>query len=157
MQSSKPINKSQVGIRLTEIPQQTGDITTTAVTPLNTTIFFIVEANSTYRIEGFLYGGCASGGGMRIQWSGLPSGANGIHSTLSFNVNTATNPASSVHNIGSVITAFAGASNVQQTRYVALLNTSSTGGTITLQFATGTAGQSSVFRALSSMVLLKDN
>jgi len=157
MQSSKPIKKGQIGIKPSVISQQTGDITTTAVTLLDTTISFSVEANSTYRIEGYLYGGGASSGGMRIAWSNLPSGANGFHSTISFNVNTITNPASSVNNIGSVLTAFSGGSNTQQTRYVAILTTAGTAGTITLQFATGTAGQSSVFRASSSMVLIKNN
>jgi hypothetical protein len=144
-------NKSAV-----KVAQQTSDITTSSTTMLNTTMSFTVEPNSTYRVEGYLYGGGNSSGGIRIAWSGLPVGATGIHSVISFNVNTVSNPSSSVNNIGSFIIAFAAASNVQQTRYVGLLNTSTTGGTITFQFATGVSGQTSTFRALSSIMLIKN-
>jgi hypothetical protein len=144
-------NKSAV-----KVAQQTSDITTSSTTMLNTTMSFTVEPNSTYRVEGYLFGGGNSSGGIRIAWSGLPVGATGIHSVISFNVNTPNNPSSSVNNIGSFIIAFAAASNVQQTRYVGLLNTSTTGGTITFQFATGVSGQSSTFRALSSIMLIKN-
>lgn len=132
--------------------RQTTDSSSTSTTKVNTDISFSVEANSEYKIQGFIYGGCNSSGGMRIGWT-LPSGCSGTHAIIAFNNNTPANAIPS--GIGSDLTAFAFSSNIQQSRYEATLITGSNGGTITLGFGSTTAGQTSIFRTNSNFIILK--
>lgn len=133
---------------------QTSDIVTSAIVLLDTNLTFSIEPDTTYIVDGVFYGGCNSGGGIRINMS-LPIGCTGIHSSFSNNVNNITNGFGNINDINTNLSSIAGASNNQQTRYRAIIKVGNTGGIAKLQFATTTGGQSSTFRTNSNIIVTK--
>ncbi len=140
----------------TQVKIQSTDISSIISTQADTGINFVLQPNSTYALEGYFYGGCTSTGGMKFGWRDIPAGVSGIQSVLAFNgVTNNSGNAGAVWAIGAVIPAFAGGSSVQQIRYAATITTTTTGGTITAQFSSNSAGQTSWFRALSRLTIIK--
>jgi len=133
---------------------QLNDVSTTSSVLLTTDLTFSVAANSEYAIYGYLTGGGSSSGGMKIGLS-LPVGCTGRHSVIAMNLTTITNGYTSVIDINTIITNFAQSNNTQQTRYVATLITGANAGVLTFQFCSHSAGQQSIFKAFSHLIIIK--
>lgn len=128
------------------IRNQTSDISSIALTLLNTNLTFPVEANSVYALQWWLIGGGNSSGWIRIALS-LPAGCSWRHGVgISANINIG---------ITSAISPFAPANNTQQTIYHGTLITGANAGTVTLQFSSAVAGQTWWFRTDSILYISK--
>ena len=122
----------------------TSNVTTTAATASNITglTTFILEANSTYAINAVFLIGCNGTGGVKFG-NTLPLG--GASYIFYVGTSTAVTGFLQVNNINGALTAtahnrLAGASSLT---FGGAITTASTAGSIDMQFASGTSGQTS--------------
>ena len=129
----------------------TANVTTTAATATTITglTTFILEANSTYNIDGQFVISCSSTGGVKFGNS-LPSGAASYINYAGASTSTAVYLQQS-SNIGT-LTATAHNRNASSSylTFGGLITTVATAGAVSMQFASGTSGQTSTIYGLFS-------
>lgn len=153
--SAADINELQVGIEglSTGLARTTADRTTTSSTQGDVTdMSFAIGASETWAVEWFLSTQCSSTGGIRFAIT-VPSGATfrGVAEGTAASVTARTTSTLVTSGTAPAIN-FNNANFNGSVRITAVIVNSTTEGTVQLQFASTTAGQTSTVYANSSQV-----
>jgi hypothetical protein len=124
----------------------TAVIAASTITGLTT---FILEANSTYNLSGQFLIGCNGAGGVKFGHS-LPSGAASYISYSGAGTTVTTTQQVAITNGALTATAINRAVSTSYLIFGGLINIGATAGTVSMQFASGTAAQTSTIYGLFS-------
>jgi hypothetical protein len=121
-------------------------ITASTITGLTT---FILEANSTYNLNGQFLIGCNNTGGVKFGHS-LPAGATSFINYSGIGTSLVTTQQIAITNGALTATAINRAVNTSYLIFGGLITTAATAGTVDMQFASATATQTSTIYGLFS-------
>jgi len=129
----------------------TANVTTTVITASTITglTTFILEANSTYNIIGQFFVGCNNTGGVKFG-NTLPAGGASYIMFFGASTSNALFLQTASANGGLVGTAFNRVNGSSQVTFSGLITTVATAGAVSMQFASGTAAQTSTVYGLFS-------